>query len=447
MMPATPLFRLNRPLSTRDLTTYQAALSGLQGNILKSHGREFAQHVFLTFRPEVGARTRAKGLLSSFAQSITSEAEQRRQTHDDPHGKELFTGLYLSAKGYQFLGYSNRNGFSRAFWGGMRTAKLDDPPPHEWERGFQRYVHAMVLFAHDDSKELDKQVRQLQAMAGGFAKIAIECGRRIGPPKKAMEHFGYRDGISQPLFYESDLRGKPIKNWDPSAGPSLVLVKDPYGSSDDDCGTYFVFRKLEQNVKGFRRHVAELAAFQGGGLDLAGAMVIGRFPDGTPLALSAKKGVGPQNDFRYSQSDRESNQCPFFAHIRKTNPRGDTGASDEKNHRIARRGITYGEAVPASADVDKLPKTSVGLLFQCCQADPGNQFEFLQRQWANSDIRPKSDAGKDPVIGQSKNGVFPQLQIFGTLGETFAFAFHGFVKMKGGEYFFAPSISFLRKLA
>jgi deferrochelatase/peroxidase EfeB len=90
----------------------------------------------------------------------------------------------------------------------------------------------------------------------------------------------------------------------------------------------------------------------------------------------------------------------------------------------------------------------VGLLFQCCQTDLKKQFEFLQRQWANSSNQPKPRAGKDPVIGQSQNGSFPHLRFPRAPGETASkpFDFHGYVTMKGGEYFFAPSISFLKKL-
>jgi deferrochelatase/peroxidase EfeB len=145
-MAITPLFRLNRPLSRGDLTTYKAVLSRLQGNILKSHGREFAQHVFLTFRPET--RDRARRFLSSLADprhpKLTSKAEQRAQTQRNPHGKELFASLCISAKGYRYLGYSKPKGFSQEFWQGMRAAKVGDPPPSEWEPAFQRDLHAMA---------------------------------------------------------------------------------------------------------------------------------------------------------------------------------------------------------------------------------------------------------------------------------------------------------------
>jgi len=56
--------------------------------------------------------------------------------------------------------------------------------------------------------------------------------------------------------------------------------------------------------------------------------------------------------------------------------------------------------------------------------------------------------GKDPVIGQSTDGSFPSIHFpkkWGDEGRT-PFRFHSFVTMKGGEYFFMPSLAFLRNL-
>lgn len=449
---ATPLLsRLARPISRAELKTYGTALSNLQGNILKSHGREAAVHVLVSFQK--GAGEQAKRILSGL--NLTSAAEQREQTRRHQQGSsELFTALYLSAKGYEYLGYSQGK-FSKVFWKGMRAAKLGDPSAEKWEALYRRELHAMVLFAHDRRAILERHVEQLQAKLHGIAYVDPEYGQAMHDEhdkKKVIEHFGYRDGISQPLFYESDVKGT-TQYWDPRAGPNLVLIQDPYGLSADDCGSYLVFRKLEQNVRGFRQRIQQLAAAlqaNGASPELAGGMVVGRFPNGTPVALHNLPKRKFENDFRYPKNDPDGNRCPFAAHIRKTNPRGDSGTpfATERMRRIARRAITYGKPTPSDAALSRLPKGGVGLLFQCCQADLANQFEHLQRQWASDAQFPIPKTGKDPVIGQPANGVSCRLEFpdpWGT-AKRLSFSLQSFVTMKGGEYFFAPSIPFVRSL-
>ena len=79
---------------------------------------------------------------------------------------------------------------------------------------------------------------------------------------KVVEHFGFADNISQPLFFEKDvakhMTGSGRRAWDSSAGPNLVLVQDPYGGANA-CGSYLVFLKLEQNVRDFALKVQDLA--------------------------------------------------------------------------------------------------------------------------------------------------------------------------------------------
>jgi Dyp-type peroxidase family len=462
MVYEIPLHRLERPLSQADLTTYNAALSQLQGNILKSHGRAAAVHVFLNFHP--GKQREARRFLARLAKrQVTSAVEQRQDTqlYRDTHRTELFTALYFSAKGYEYLRVPLA-GFSDEFRNGMgvAAAKLSDPPPDDWEPKFKE-IQFMVLFAHDRVEELMKQLRSLEAAVAGYADISSELGisihNQIG---QVVEHFGYVDGISQPLFFENDFKVKAFskKNWDPGAGPSLVVTPDPRGSGND-YGTYFVFRKLEQNVREFRKKTLALAKavkLSPGDVAQAGAMIIGRFPDGTPVALQhqASRSTIPANDFRYSEVDPDGNRCPFSAHIRKVNPRGESlslgaDSEQERRHRIARRGITYGHPPTNGDDLDSLPETGVGLLFQCCQSDLKEQFEFIQGAWANQDNAPRPSGGKDPVIGQSANGAFHQLQFPASWGsaERKRFSLHSVVTMKGGEYLFAPSISFLKSLA
>jgi Dyp-type peroxidase family len=467
MAKRKPLFEVDHPLTTADLRTYHGELLRLQGNILKSHGRDAAVTVFLTFHP--GKQSDVKKLLRTFANEITSAADQLAQTkrHKQMKGREpeLFATLCLSAKGYVFLGLPIA-GFSVEFQKGMRgsTAKLDDPLVAKWEAKFQDDTHALILLALDNVAALTRQLMLLRDRVSGFAEVRSEFGVAMNDQAgRVIEHFGYVDGRSQPLFFaddvKKDLKGEVKVNWDPSAGPNLVLVKDPLGKSNADCGSYYVFRKLEQNVKGFKTReqaLADALKLTGDTRERAGAIVIGRFEDGTPVALNdeALDELKPSNNFAYPKADAPGNRCPFAGHIRKANPRGDPGPMGEtqdqqRAHRIARRGITYGDPTPPGEDLDALPETGVGLLFQCCQADLAKQFEFVQQSFADNEGFSQPGTGRDPVIGQSATASFPDLKFpnpWGSPGRT-PFSFHSFVTMKGGEYFFVPSISFLKGLS
>ena len=78
-----PLFELDRPLTTADLTTYETELSQLQANILKPHTRKAAVHLFLTFKPD--KHNEAGEFLRQTV--VTSAAEQaaQRQRRSESH--------------------------------------------------------------------------------------------------------------------------------------------------------------------------------------------------------------------------------------------------------------------------------------------------------------------------------------------------------------------------
>jgi hypothetical protein len=186
--------------------------------------------------------------------------------------------------------------------------------------------------------------------------------------------------------------------------------------------------------------------------------VLGRFKDGTPAVLFDTPGASQAaiDNFNYNQ-DRIGNKCPFHAHIRRLNPRGETGnEAAERGHRIARRSIPYGlpsETIPDTIPIDKLPEHGVGTLFMCFQRSLSNQFGFLQTVWANSVT--KSDGsqlsiGLDPIMGQLATGqpVTGQPRWPVKWGKTpfKSFDFHGFITLKGGEFLFAPSLPFFRLL-
>jgi deferrochelatase/peroxidase EfeB len=252
----------------------------------------------------------------------------------------------------------------------------------------------------------------------------------------------------------------------------LVLVADPYAAPRQDCfGSYLVFRKLEQNVRGFREREELLARWlglKGSAVQRAGALIIGRFRDGTPVTASAAAAASPgvPNNFNYAE-DADGTRCPFRAHIRKMNPRGDGARlrtdsrvayadgslqDQEWRRRIVRRGIPYGvrQIDPReNPRTEQLPTRDVGLLFLCFQSSLANQFGFLQKLWANAPDFARENTGIDPLVGQHADHLCPIPQRWplkwGKAAMT-PFAVGGFVSMKGGEFLFAPSIPFLTNL-
>jgi hypothetical protein len=86
----------------------------------------------------------------------------------------------------------------------------------------------------------------------------------------------------------------------------------------------------------------------------------------------------------------------------------------------------------------------------CYQRDIGEQFELLQSKFANDERFLRDTTSIDPVIGQMRAHVpLPQQwpMWWNAPGKNHkSFSFYGFVTLKGGEYFFAPSRNFLRTI-
>lgn len=484
-MPLTLNLDNTDPIDQNDLQ-FDDLLKNLQGNILKGHGRDHTANVFVQFDPAHVAE--ARDWLHDFAEHhVTSAKKQlmeveRFKRNGVPGG--LFTGLYITASGYKYF-KSGSIPNDPSFANGMENANLNDPPRQDWEPTFRDLdIHVMILLGHDDKPELSLAVADLiedlrpLTTANPFISdnIRIEYGNAIrNASGDGLEHFGYVDGVSQPLFFKDE--NKRFKKhatpstpgglaWDPFAPLSLVLVEDPTAKANDACGSYYVFRKLEQDVRGFKQDEERLAddlGLQGDEeRELAGALVVGRFEDGTPVTLKPEGGMigsGAANNFNYNH-DTDGSRCPFHAHIRKTNPRGTGGAEsleDEKKHIMARRGIPFGlrEVTP---EIDCQPEQfpsggGVGLLFQSFQANFANQFEFIQSAWANNASfpfsNPAGNSGIDPIIGQSPNSAdrdYLWPQTYGQAAPTVPARFEAWVTMRGGQYFFAPSIDGLKNL-
>ena len=147
-----------------------------------------------------------------------------------------------------------------------------------------------------------------------------------------------------------------------------------------------------------------------------------------------------------------------FTDRARPDPRGDTlgqfgtPLTEERTRRIARRAVSYEKrpkGAPATAKPDE-----VGLLFMCVQSSIGEQFEFQQADWSNNEKFLRTGVGSDPVIGQGNKDIashtFPaEYGRYGTKSRPNPYIkvdTQRLVTMKGGEYFFMPSLSFLKSL-
>lgn len=460
--PVRPDFDLNRLFPLNPSPVDNDFLEGLQANILKGHGRNHTANLFFEILEPGPARNWLSQLRITSASQQFEDSEKFKATGEP--GKTLFC-LMLSAPGYQALDFSI-NDFNEDFRLGMTNRGLNDPDPRTWEFSD---AHGMLLIA-DVSPELVRKALtyELNAAGGAIRVLQIDYGLAQRVNGEGIEHFGYVDGRSQPLALQSELMREAgvhqpshitFKHFDPRANLSQVVVPDPL--QNRHFGSYFVYRKLEQNVAGFKAREEYLATQLGlfdEDAERAGALVVGRFEDGTPVVeFDAEQTPKPvPNDFNYAH-DPLGQRCPFHAHIRKTNPRMNaaTPHAATTQRLMFRRGITYGERTDLTPEGEHIkgqsfPRRGVGLLFQAYMQSIEEQFEFAQRRWANDENGslpgPQAPAGLDGVIGQNPNAP-PQNWLNGNGEQVCRFDFRGFVRMLGGGYFFAPSLAWIRGLA
>lgn len=324
--------------------------------------------------------------------------------------------------------------------------------------------------------------RLLRALIGalfrplGMEILHIELGQdpyevdektgEISHLKYRREHFGFRDGISQP-FVNMGLGtppaggGTPRRNrtWD-TVAPGEVFL----GREDEDGhvqvqpanellrtdATYQVFRKLEQDVVGFRNFLKRLRPTRQGQEKLA-AQFMGRWKDGTPLVVSpdAETGLGDDpdgrtNDFLYVRDDPGGSKCPLGSHIRRSNPRDIGGNRDAKRHRILRRGIAYGgPLLPEDSPGDGEER---GLLFVAVNSRIDLQFELVQSNWINNgEFLGQAGLGRCPVTGANNGGVEDRFHEAGAAAPVHNIP--RFVTTRGGDYFFVPGLEALRAIA
>ena len=466
---------LTKPLAwttaTGDASTM---LSQLQPNILKGHVREHLQVLFVQF----SERAAGRAFLGAVAGDMKSARKHLREVERFASAGTpgtVYVGVGITRKGYAKLGIPAARvpGTSKPsaapFRASMRSdasvLALNDPPVSRWEEPYRHTIHAVVLIGDATSASVTAKRAQIDALCN--AKVVLlgtETGRgQSNRSGDGIEHFGYVDGRSQPLFLEEDIAAEPRTpaGWHPAFALGRVLVRDSAAPDPDrHFGSFLVFRKLEQNVRRMQqaeRDLADELGLTGADRARAGATIVGRFRDGTPLTTNPAGGVHPvPNDFDYD-ADRQGRKCPFHGHIRKTNPRGSGGAesrASERRHIMARRGQTYGrrtDDINVELPPSARPTGGVGLLFMAFNAEVKRQFEFTQRIWASNPgfplASPNGNPGLDQVIGQGARPTTKCPVAWNGPAMKSVSAVPQAVTMKGGEYFFVPSIAFLKSLA
>jgi hypothetical protein len=149
-----------------------------------------------------------------------------------------------------------------------------------------------------------------------------------------------------------------------------------------------------------------------------------------------------------SPADRFGDICPRLGHIRKVNPRDrptDQGGADRTlTFQVLRRGIPWGPPFPSSPTDDG----QRGLLFICYQTSISEQFEVLNTKWMNRAAGPEGDAGHDLLVGQDTSPARVRTGLLRSPAGTHTLTTaERWVIPTGGGYFFAPSLSLLRRLA
>jgi Dyp-type peroxidase family len=429
-------------------------LNDIQGNILAGFNTNFQVLVGLAHQEGSDWQNVARWLADR-ASDITTVAEIRSQRSSMKAMSENngFTWLSLAvservlAKTQPDILFGD-DAFRRGMIRRAGPVLGDRTPPEDWKvGGTHSAVDALLIIGSNSRPAAEARASQLiqGASKAGFSESYRETGERI----EDLEHFGFRDGVSQPRVIGSDSHGEleaghfvfGYPKW-PGSAP-VSVQQDPRGITKN--GSLLVLRRLEQDVERFRSFCdAEVNRIQMQWPELTSphlqALIVGRWPMGAVVS-SHTSDPGPlsnENDFDFSD-DSDGLICPFGAHIRKVNPR--KGPRDiVEVPRILRRGIPFGPRY------EEDPAAKRGLLFVSFQTSIVDTFELITAKWMNSPEKPAPAAGHDMLVGRSNTA--RSLTLKSRYGPILVSdSGQQWITPTGGAYLFAPSRSGLAKFA
>jgi len=374
--------------------------------------------------------------------------------------RSKWVNVAFSRAGLELLAPTPPGTFPEPFEQGMaaRAGMLGDTPA-TWRFGgtSDTEAHVLVIIGADTEADLLQALdvhRERLARHGArdlFLEIlGQDCrGAKLPGDLRGHEHFGYRDGISEPCLDGLPGTGDFVLGYPDTAGQESG--SGPAWTRD---GSYLVFRRLHQDVAGFHQALEALAKSSGlKSRAQLGAKLFGRWPSGAKLADPIQP-IDPPNlapaqykaEYTAAEfaADPSGDRVPRFAHVRKAHPRD--ASAGGAHPRLLRRGIPYGAPL-AATQPNSLPQDDGqdrGLLFAAYQVDLGRQYELVQR-WLNDRNLPDPQTGQDPIAGQGEEPARVVLRSSNTLPAMFDM--HHYVSMTGGGYFFTPSLSAVQFLA
>jgi Dyp-type peroxidase family len=456
----------------------------IQGNILSGFRKDRQQLLFVSFSGDTGharawltivlpriATTRQVALFNDAFSAARASAGG-----DDPATlAAVWMNVSLTASGIRTLAGSDpfATETNDAFINGAAAsaAKVGDggtSDPSHWLFGRpDQAIDAVITIQADRESDFRVELeRQHAALAAHSLLVVFEqAGATLPGQRAGHEHFGFKDGISQPGVTGFDAPN-PAKPTEVQGAPGTDLINPGefvVGLPDQDRliqatpawmidGSFHVIRRLAQDVPGWWAQVeaqAPTTSAPSFTSDALAAKLVGRWRSGTPLAhapdgdMRSGRVSDGDNDFEYAD-DPDGLKTPRFAHIRKAYPRDQEhpGEEEAERHRIMRRGIPFGLPFDPALGRGYGVDAERGLVFAAFMASIEDQFEFIQQQWVNSAGFPNDGDGIDPVIGTGGAVTLKRDAIADQ-----PLNFMSFVTTEGALYAFAPSLATLTLLS
>ncbi len=403
----------------------------------------------------------ARTWLRAIARTVTSASGRCERT--SLNLALTFTGLQKLA-----LPPATLSTFPVAFAEGMTSARRasilgDDSrvaAPWSWGGEHTPVDALLMVYGVTDDELAAFLARALaDAAAHGLAHVVAPLEGRIHEDRN--EHFGFADGIAQPVL-ASQRKHDPLARAGNVVrdGEFVLGYRNEYGAfanapalgldgSLGKNGTYLVFRQIEQDVAGLWNFIGSAAQNDPDTQELLAAKIVGRWRSGAPIVTYPGADPDPleletaTDDFVF-RDDPHGFACPFGAHIRRANPRDGLRTSNDAaeslrraaRHRLLRRGRSYGARIADPRTADGIER---GLHFIAICADIERQFEFVQQTWINNPVFGGLVGEVDPLVGDQSQGD-AVMTIPGTLARVRVRGMTSFVTVRGGAYFFLPSL-------